>query len=144
VKAVSALVAGLLFGSGLVISGMTDPQRVLAFLDLFGHWNPALALTMGGAIAVAAPAFWLLRRRGITLGGDPVRLPISRRIDARLLAGSAIFGVGWGMSGICPGPGLLLLTTGAAPAIVFFLGLAAGIYAAQRWPLGAITSNSGN
>jgi uncharacterized membrane protein YedE/YeeE len=138
------LVAGLLFGSGLVISGMTDPQRVLAFLDVFGHWNPALALTMGGAIAVAAPAFWLLRRRGTTLVGEFVRLPVSRRVDVRLLAGSAIFGVGWGLSGICPGPGLLLLTTGATPAIVFVLGLAAGIYAAQRWPSSAVTLNSRN
>lgn len=124
-----ALVAGLLFGGGLLLSGMVDPQRVLGFLDVAGHWNPALALTMGGAVAVAAPAFFYVRRHGRTLLGTSVTLPDRFRIDASLLGGSAIFGLGWGLSGICPGPGLLLLTGGSSQSLVFVAGMVAGFYA---------------
>jgi uncharacterized membrane protein YedE/YeeE len=86
---------------------MCDPQRVLGFLDVAGHWNPALAFTMGGAIVVAAPAFLYVRRRRVDLLGRAAELPDRFKIDGRLIGGSAIFGVGWGLSGICPGPGLL-------------------------------------
>ena len=132
-NALGALLAGLLFGAGLLVSGMNDPQRVLAFLDVAGHWNPALAFTMGGAIAVAAPAFWLARRRGRSLSGEPIVIPAAKTIDRQLLAGSAIFGLGWGLSGVCPGPALLLLGTSGLPAWVFGAFLALGILAAQRW-----------
>jgi uncharacterized membrane protein YedE/YeeE len=126
---VAALVAGLLFGSGLLLSRMCDPQRVLGFLDVAGAWNPALALTMGGAILVAAPAFWWARRRHETVLGAVITLPDRFKFDSALFGGSAIFGLGWGLSGICPGPGLLLLTAGSTRAIVFVAGMIAGFYA---------------
>jgi uncharacterized membrane protein YedE/YeeE len=125
----TALLAGILFGGGLLLSGMSDPQRVLAFLDVTGAWNPALALTMAGAIAVALPAFFFVRTHHADLRGAPAELPNRFNIDGRLVAGSSIFGLGWGLSGICPGPGLLLLTGASAPALVFFAGLIAGFLA---------------
>ncbi|HTQ70458.1 MAG TPA: DUF6691 family protein [Acidocella sp.] len=117
---------GLLFGLGLLLSGMTDPARVLSFLDVAGAWNPALALVMGGAIAVALPAFALAKRRPRSLLGQDIALPSTRRIDPRLLGGAAIFGLGWGVSGICPGPGLVLLGHLAPEAAVFTLALITG------------------
>lgn len=123
----TSLIAGLLFGAGLLLSGMTNPATVLSFLDIAGGWNPALALTMGGAIAVAAPAYALMRRRGRTLAGEPVDLPDRTRIDAPLLGGSALFGLGWGLAGICPGPGLIQLTGLSLNAAVFVAAMAAGM-----------------
>lgn len=123
----TSLIAGLLFGAGLLLSGMTNPATVLSFLDIAGGWNPALALTMGGAIAVAAPAYALMRRRGRTLAGEPVDLPDRTRIDAPLLGGSALFGLGWGLVGICPGPGLIQLTGLSLNAAVFVAAMAAGM-----------------
>lgn len=118
-----ALLAGFVFGTGLLLSGMTDPQRVLAFLDVTGQWNPALAATMGGALAVAVPGLaWLRRRRAAVRDAAA-----DSRIDARLLAGSALFGIGWGMSGLCPGPALLALTFGGTPAFVFVAAMAVGM-----------------
>jgi uncharacterized membrane protein YedE/YeeE len=122
----SALVAGLLFGAGLLISGMAKPANVLAFLDVGGDWNPALALAMGGAIAVLAPVAWFLRRRSGATGAQSVAPP-PRRIDRALVIGAVIFGVGWGLSGICPGPGLLLLTTLAPGAVVFIGAMVVGM-----------------
>jgi hypothetical protein len=137
VSFLSAALAGVLFGAGLLVSGMADPQRVLAFLDLAGHWNPALAFTMGGAIAVAAPAYALARRG--RLRGVQAELPDRERIDGRLVAGSSVFGIGWGLAGICPGPGLLLLVGGSSAALLFVGGLiiggiAAGLLAQDRQP----------
>jgi uncharacterized membrane protein YedE/YeeE len=129
---VSALVAGLLFGAGLLISGMADPANVLAFLDVGGDWNPALALTMGGAIAVLAPVVWLLRRRPGESSGAAVGAARSRPIDRALVVGAVIFGVGWGLSGICPGPGLLLLTTLAPGAIAFIGAMIVGMVAGTK------------
>ncbi len=123
-----ALMAGLLFGSGLLLSRMSDPQRVLSFLDVAGVWNPALAFTMGGAVMVAAPAFWWARRRHRTWFHQRIELPDRFNIDAPLIGGSAIFGLGWGLSGICPGPGLLLLTSGSRHAIVFVGSMVAGFF----------------
>jgi uncharacterized membrane protein YedE/YeeE len=126
---VAALLAGLLFGSGLLLSRMCDPQRVISFLDVAGAWNPALALTMGGAILVAAPAFWWARRRRKTVRGAAITLPDRFKFDSALFGGSAIFGLGWGLSGICPGPGLLLLSAGSTRAIAFVAGMIVGFYA---------------
>ncbi len=117
---------GLLFGLGLWLSGMTDPGLVKAFLDVAGAWNPALALVMGGAIAVALPSFAWAKRHRQSLLGAPFSLPKSNRIDAKLLIGAAIFGVGWGLSGICPGPGLVLLGTAAPRALLFMAALLLG------------------
>lgn len=118
---------GLLFGAGLVLSGMADPDRVKAFLDVAGSWNPALALVMIGAIAVAAPAFQIAKSRRALLGGD-IALPKRKTIDASLVIGAAIFGLGWGLSGVCPGPGVVLLGFGARGAVVFVLALVIGSY----------------
>jgi len=119
VKFLAALIAGVLFGSGLLISGMLDPANVLGFLDFFGQWRPQLALVMGGAIVVAAPAFMLIRRRGRNAFGETTELPDRRRIDAPLLLGATAFGLGWGLVGICPGPGIALLATRDARAFLF-------------------------
>jgi uncharacterized membrane protein YedE/YeeE len=124
-KTLFAFLSGLLFGFGLILSGMTDPAKVLAFLDIAGDWNPALMLVMGSAVLVAAPAYALARRRGKTLIGAPLHLPARRRPDARLLGGSALFGVGWGLSGICPGPGLVIAASGLPKALVFVAAMIA-------------------
>jgi uncharacterized protein len=130
----TASLAGILFGLGLVLSRMYDPQRVLAFLDIAGHWNPALAFTMGGAILVAAPAFLYVRRKRQDLLGRAVELPARFKYDRRLIGGSAIFGIGWGLSGICPGPGLLLLTGGSIQSLAFIGGVIAGFFALRLLP----------
>lgn len=109
-----AFAAGLLFGLGLLLAGMADPSKVLAFLDIAGAWDPSLMLVMGGAIAVAAPAYAWARRRQRTLLDGVLYLPQGRHIDRRLLLGSLIFGIGWGLAGICPGPALVLLAEGKA------------------------------
>ena len=124
----TALLAGVLFGSGLLLSRMCDPQRVLGFLDVAGHWNPALAFTMAGAILIATPAIMYVRKRGVTALGESVELPRRSKIDAPLIVGSAIFGVGWGLCGICPGPGLLLLTGGTVQSVVFVGAMIAGFF----------------
>jgi uncharacterized protein len=102
----SPLLAGLLFGTGLCLSGMTDPRKVLAFLDLAGAWDPSLAFVMGGAVAVAFVAFRAAARRRASLSGAPFHLPAAKAIDARLIGGSVIFGAGWGLVGLCPGPAI--------------------------------------
>jgi uncharacterized membrane protein YedE/YeeE len=122
----SAFAFGLILGAGLVLSGMANPDRVKAFLDVAGAWNPSLALVMGGAIAVAAPAFYLAKRRGRALQGCGVPPAGSPRVDRKLLLGAAIFGLGWGLSGICPGPGLVLLGYGARGAFVFAAAMIIG------------------
>ena len=131
-RTLTALVAGLLFGGGLLVSGMTNPAVVLGFLDVAGSWNPALAFTMAGAIAVSAPAFYFVRRQQKTVLGEAAPLSRSGRVDAPLVAGSAVFGVGWGLSGICPGPSLILLTGASMQAFVFVGAMAAGMLA-SRW-----------
>ncbi len=129
----SAFAFGLLFGLGLLLSGMTDPDRVKAFLDVAGAWNPALALVMGGAIAVALPAFALARRTQNSVLGEAITLPANRRIDARLLTGATIFGLGWGLAGICPGPGLVLAGHLAPGALAFVAALYLGTRLAERF-----------
>lgn len=123
---------GLLFGLGLLLSGMTDPGRVKAFLDFAGAWNPSLALVMGGGIATALPAFTWARHRRTTLRGGPISLPAARGIDTRLILGAVIFGIGWGLSGICPGPGIVLAGRLAPGALVFVLALVLGARLAER------------
>lgn len=120
-----ALVAGLLFGLGLAVSGMTDPDKVLNFLDLFGRWDPSLALVMGGALAVSVPGFAWVRRRGASIVGDALADAPSPRLDWHLLAGSTLFGIGWGIGGYCPGPALASLSRGGE-SLWFLLALLAG------------------
>ncbi len=122
----ASFVAGFVFGLGLLVSGMANPAKVLGFLDLAGAWDPSLALVMAGAVAVAAGAFALMKKRTRTLLGAPVLLPTPRSIDRRLILGSLVFGVGWGLAGICPGPALVLAGTGSAKGLVFLVAMIAG------------------
>lgn len=122
-----SFVVGLVFGIGLIVSGMSDPAKVLGFLDLAGPWDPSLALVMGGAIAIGLPAFRVAARRRTALLGGAMQLPTARQIDRRLLAGSVLFGAGWGLAGICPGPALVLLGSGAAGGQVFVIAMLAGM-----------------
>jgi uncharacterized protein len=130
----SALIAGLLFGAGLLVSGMTNPSNVYAFLDVTGHWQPSLAFTMAAAVAVALPAYHLAHRRARSVLGMRIAWPDRFTIDRPLVLGSAIFGIGWGLSGICPGPGLVLLTRPGLHAVSFFVGIVLGSVAASLRP----------
>ena len=123
---------GLLFGLGLIVSGMSDPGKITGFLDLFGTWDPSLAFVMAGAIAVGLFAFAAARRRTSAFLGGAMQLPTRREIDRRLVVGSLVFGVGWGLAGFCPGPALVALGAGYWEAVVFTLAMLAGL-ALQGW-----------
>lgn len=123
-----ALLSGLLFGVGLLLSGMTDPAKVLGFLDIFGAWDPSLAFVMVGGIAAARVGVVLVGRRGATLSGLPVCLPPKRAIDARLIAGSVLFGAGWGLAGYCPGPAVVSLSFGSSSALALVAGMLVGLW----------------
>jgi len=123
----ASLLAGLLFGLGLIVSGMANPAKVLGFLDLAGAWDPSLAFVMLGAIAVGLVAFAVARQRTVSILGAEMKLPSERHIDGRLVAGSVLFGVGWGVAGFCPGPGLVALGTGTPKAFVFVAAMLAGM-----------------
>jgi uncharacterized protein len=132
---VAALAAGLVFGIGLILSGMTDPGKVIGFLDVAGRWDPSLALVMGGAILVGFFAFRVAGRRGKTFLGGGLHLPQRRDTDLRLVGGSLLFGVGWGLAGFCPGPALVSLASGQQPAAVFVAAMLGGMllyHAAER------------
>jgi uncharacterized protein len=118
---------GLLFGLGLILSGMTDPGKVQGFLDLAGAWDPSLAFVMGGAVLVGLVAFAFARRRTTTFLGGAMHLPTSREIDKPLVIGSLVFGIGWGLAGFCPGPVLVALGAGHWQALVFTLAMLAGM-----------------
>jgi hypothetical protein len=125
--ALSAFGVGLVFGIGLVISGMTDPSKIIGFLDLAGPWDPSLALVMGGAVAVGFVAFRFARRRTAAFLGGAMHLPTARQIDRRLVAGSLVFGIGWGLAGYCPGPAVVSVGMGQDKAIVFVVAMLAGM-----------------
>ncbi len=130
------LLSGALFGLGLAVSGMADPAKVVGFLDVAGDWDPTLAFVMGGAILVAGPAFRLIfRRRRPVLAGD-FDLPVKTEVDARLVGGSALFGVGWGLSGFCPGPAVVALVpalaAGVVPVFAFVAAMVAGMAIYER------------
>ncbi|MEY2622665.1 MAG: hypothetical protein RIT26_2485 [Pseudomonadota bacterium] len=128
--------AGLLFGLGLLLSGMSDPGKVQGFLDVFGHWDPSLALVMGGAILIGFFAFALAKKRTSNFLGGALLLPKRSPIDRRLVIGSLVFGAGWGLAGFCPGPGIVSLFSGQAAGALFVLAMAAGMLlfeAAERF-----------
>lgn len=125
--AVFAFLAGLVFGVGLIVSGMANPAKVLNFLDLAGKWDPSLALVMAGAIAVGVGAYALARRRSLSWLGLPMQLPDATHIDRRLVFGCTLFGVGWGLVGICPGPALVLVGAGSAKGVLFVAAMLAGM-----------------
>lgn len=127
VDALSSFVVGLIFGVGLILAGMTDPAKVIGFLDIAGHWDPSLAFVMGGAISVGAVAFRFARRRTANFLGGAMRMPTKKDIDRRLVIGSLLFGIGWGLGGFCPGPGITALGTGNIKAFVFVIAMVAGM-----------------
>jgi uncharacterized membrane protein YedE/YeeE len=122
-----ALIVGLLFGVGLIVSGMTNPAKVTSFLDLAGRWDPSLAFVMGGAIVVGLVAFRMASSRAKSLLGDAMRLPTARHIDRRLVLGGLAFGVGWGLAGFCPGPALASLAGGGSKPLIFTGAMVAGM-----------------
>ena len=126
-QVVMALVVGLLFGIGLIVSGMTDPAKVIGFLDLAGKWNPSLGFVMAGAILVGFAAFRFTGGRTTSLLGEPMRLPTATRIDRRLVLGGLAFGIGWGLAGYCPGPALASLVSGGAKPLIFGAAMVVGM-----------------
>ena len=126
-RVATAFLAGLVFGLGLLLSGMADPAKVLGFLDLAGAWDPSLMFVMGGAVGVGAIAFAVARRRRQSLLGEPLQLPAKTTVDRRLLLGALLFGAGWGLAGFCPGPAIVALGVGEAKAVVFVLAMLAGM-----------------
>ena len=132
-KAFFALLAGLVFGLGLILSGMADPAKVQNFLDVFGVWDPSLALVMAGAIAVGLVAFTWAKKRTTSVLGEAMQLPTSTVIDSKLLAGAAMFGVGWGLAGFCPGPAVMNLATGHVEVLLFVAALLVGMYLQHWW-----------
>lgn len=134
-----AALAGALFGAGLLVSGMTHPARVIGFLDPTGAWDPTLAFVMAGAIAVYAIAYRVIHRRcGEPWFDQRFHVPDRRTLDAKLVAGAALFGVGWGLGGLCPGPGIVAAASGSTSALVFVAAMLVGMLARdrtkQRWP----------
>ena len=133
---ITEFVAGLLFGLGLLLSGMSDPGKVLGFLDLLGAWDPSLALVMAGAILVGMLAFTVAKKRTINFLGGALHLPTANQIDRRLVIGALLFGAGWGLAGFCPGPSLVSMFSGQPKAAVFVLAMVIGMLlyeAADRW-----------
>ena len=129
----SEFVVGLLFGLGLILSGMTDPGKVQGFLDLFGTWDPSLAMVMGGAIGVGFFAFALAKKRTLNFWGGAMQLPTSNQIDRRLVIGAVLFGAGWGLAGFCPGPALVSLASGQIKGAWFVLFMVVGMWAYDRF-----------
>ena len=123
----ASVLAGLVFGLGLIVSGMANPAKVLGFLDLTGPWDPSLAFVMAGAIAVGAVAFAVANMRTASLLGVTMQLPSGQRLDRRLMVGSALFGVGWGVAGFCPGPALVALGMGEGKALVCVIAMLVGM-----------------
>lgn len=124
---VAALVAGFMFGLGLILSGMSNPAKVLGFLDVSGAWDPSLVLVMGGATAVGAIAFGVARGRSRSWLGEPMRLPTATRIDRPLILGGLLFGIGWGIAGFCPGPAIVSAAAGFSKAWIFLVAMVTGM-----------------
>jgi len=132
-RAVLALLSGLIFGLGLMLGGMSNPAKVKAFLDLAGAWDPSLALVMGGAVGVGLLAFAYAKRQSRAWSGDAMEIPNNKRIDARLAVGGLLFGVGWGIAGFCPGPALVALGQGMEAAWIFVPAMLLGIWLHDRF-----------
>ncbi len=123
-----SFLSGIIFGLGLIISNMVNPAKVTAFLDITGAWDPSLALVMAGAIAMAMPVFQVAKHKQRSACDLPMQLPTSKVIDKRLIIGSSVFGVGWGMAGFCPAPALVSAASGQLSAIIFSLAMLTGFY----------------
>lgn len=127
-KNILTFIAGLAFGIGLIISGMTNPSKVIGFLDLFGNWDPSLALVMLGAIPVAFIGFWFTENRQATYFQEPIHMPGKHHINSELVVGSLLFGAGWALVGLCPGPALVALGAGNGKALIFVAAMLVGMY----------------
>ena len=127
IDTLSSFLVGLIFGIGLILAGMTNPAKVIGFLDITGTWDPSLAFVMGGAILVAIVAFRFAKKRTANFLGGAMRMPTSDMIDKRLVIGSLLFGAGWGMAGFCPGPALTSIGTGNPKAVIFVIAMIAGM-----------------
>src|SRR4051794_31578540 len=141
---VAPFLCGLIFGAGLLVSGMVQPTKVLAFLDIFGVWDPSLAVVMAAALAVAIPGFMLTGRRGQPILARQNFLPIKTQLDAPLLLGAGLFGIGWGLVGLCPGPALESLATLSPGVFVFVVAMAAGMVAHDAWQQSRMTAQREN
>ncbi len=125
---IASLFAGLLFGIGMVTSGMVDPQKVTSFLDITGEWDPSLMFVMGGALLIFMPAYFLLiKPKDKPINAEEFCLSTNKKIDKRLVIGAAIFGLGWGIAGVCPGPAVSSLALGNMDVMVFFIAMMAGL-----------------
>ncbi|KLN96571.1 DUF6691 family protein [Moellerella wisconsensis] len=130
--AISALFSGLLFGFGLIIAGMSNPAKILAFLDITGQWDPSLLVTMAVAMLISAVAFWIAKQRKSSLLHCDIQIPTKTVIDKKLVLGSLLFGIGWGLAGICPGPAVLLTGAGQWQGIIFTFAMVLGMWIFQR------------
>lgn len=129
-----AFLCGLLFGVGLVVSQMVDPARVIGFLNLTGDWDPTLAFVMAGALLVFGSGYWLIiRKREKPVMARKFEISVNRKLDARLMVGAALFGIGWGLAGICPGPAMVNLTTGVLSMALFVIAMLVGLNVARHW-----------
>ena len=126
------LISGLLFGAGVTISGMVNPMKVLNFMDIFGHWDATLILVMGAALAVTLPGYQMVFKRKAPLFDPTFKVPVKKSIDAKLLAGAALFGLGWGISGFCPGPAVASVVFGRTESITFVIAMAAGMIVTKQ------------
>lgn len=130
-KNILALISGSIFGLGLTISSMTNPDKVLGFLDLFNNWDPSLAFVMGGAIIITAPMLFVLTKNKNLILSKEIHLPINKEIDKKLIIGSLIFGAGWGLVGLCPGPAISSLALIEVPSIIFVIFMFIGFYCSK-------------
>lgn len=137
-----ALLAGTLFGAGLAVSGMADPQRVRGFLDLFGTWDPTLAFVMGGALIPMAIAWRIQKRMPTPMAAERFALPTARDLDPRLIGGAALFGIGWGIAGLCPGPAIADLAIAPGPAAMFVVAMLGGMILHRLLPAGPVKQPS--
>lgn len=129
-----AFLCGLLFGVGLVVSQMVDPARVIGFLNITGDWDPTLAFVMAGALLVFGSGYWLIiRKREKPVMARKFEISVNRKLDARLMVGAALFGIGWGLAGICPGPAMVNLTTGVLSMALFVIAMLVGLNVARHW-----------
>jgi uncharacterized membrane protein YedE/YeeE len=133
---VSAFASGLLFGLGLIVSQMVNPAKVIGFLDIFGAWDPSLALVMGGAVAVSALGYLIAKSRGVPVLAPCLEIPTRRDLDPRLIGGAVLFGIGWGLVGLCPGPALVGLTFGPWQIFVFVAAMIIGMFIFRLVPTG--------
>lgn len=141
-RIVASLICGLIFGAGLLISGMVQPSKVLGFLDIFGAWDPSLAVVMAAALAVSVPGFRLAGQRTGPLLAKHYLWPTRSAIDSQLVMGTAMFGIGWGLVGLCPGPALESLATLSPGVIVFVVAMAAGMALHDVWRMSGPTARS--